>query len=395
MDINLINNWNTYVPPVLFGAGRSSETASLLQSRKLTNILVVTDEGIRCQPFFQKIIDNLKDNNIRVIIFSDVRSNPTDINVNCCVDAYRREHCESIVAIGGGSAIDVAKAVSLTANNGISLWEFCQLEDPDQLPVVTGENFFVPLMIIPTTAGTGSELSGSFCVITDTHLRRKRVAFHTEHSPFAVIDDPTLLEGLPASLTAWTGMDALTHAIEAYSAPSYDPICDGVALEAIRLCKEWLSTSYNDGQDTQARSHMMAASSIAAVAFSSKGLGAVHSMAHAIGALFDTHHGLANAVVLPYVLEHNKGAIKDKLVTIARLLGLKDQSANGVINWILELRKALSIPETLKDLKIKEDDLAAIAKAAQQDAEHQTNPVPMSESDFMKIAQNAFTGDIH
>lgn len=394
MTYPLINDWTAYVPPVHFGAGRSAETADLLKAKGLQNLLVVTDPGVRSQPFFDSFIATLDQQNVKLSLFSDIRSNPTSDSVAACAEVYLASGCEGIVAIGGGSAIDVAKAVSLTANNGISLWEFCQLENPDLLPKVEGDNFFVPLMIIPTTAGTGSELSGSFCVITDIETHRKRVAFHTEHFPFAIIDDPQLLTGLPTNLTAWTGMDALTHALEAYAAPSYNPLCDGIALEAIRLCEQWLETSFKDGQNAEARAHMMSASSIAAVAFSSKGLGAVHSMAHAVGALFDTHHGLANAVLLPYVLEHNKAVIEEKLTTVARLLDLEEHSPDGVIAWLLQLRKSLSIPETLADLGIERSALGDIAQASFQDAEHQTNPVAMTEADFMAIAERAFDGYI-
>ncbi|MBL35122.1 MAG: alcohol dehydrogenase [Oceanospirillaceae bacterium] len=319
--------WNCYVPPVHFGPGTVFKASELLAEQNLQNILVVTDPGIVAQPFFAELTDSLQQQGLTFSVFSAVRGNPTSVNVSDCTSAFRQQNCDAIVTIGGGSAIDVAKAVSLTANNDHSLWDFCFFEDPDNLPAVTGSHFFVPLLIIPTTAGTGSELSGSSCVITDVDTHRKRVPYHPDHFPFAVIDDPQLLAGLPQNLTAWTGMDALTHAIEAYSAPSYHPMSDGIALESIRLCARWLEKSVNNGSDLQARSEMMAASSIAAVAFSAKGLGTVHSLAHAIGALFDTHHGLANAVLLPYVLAFNRAAIEEKLTTIASLLNLPKKMA--------------------------------------------------------------------
>jgi len=386
--------WNCYVPPVHFGAGKIAEAGNLLLEKQLLNILLVTDPGIAAQPFFTTLTDRLRQQGIKFTVFSAVRGNPTSENVSDCSKAFWQNQCNGILTIGGGSAIDVAKAVSLTANNDHGLWDFCFFEDPENLPLVTDENFFVPLLIIPTTAGTGSELSGSSCVITDSASHRKRVPYHPQHFAFAVIDDPGLLTGLPQNLTAWTGMDALTHAIEAYCAPSYNPMCDGIALESIRLSAKWLEKSVQDGSDLQARSEMMAASSIAAVAFSSKGLGAVHSLAHAIGALFDTHHGLANAVLLPYVLAHNKSAVTEKLTTIACLLNLEDKTPEAVINWITTLRSALNIPLTLAELNISATDLPQIVTLALKDAEHQTNPVAMDEAAFLQVCQNAFSGNL-
>ena len=192
------------------------------------------------------------------------------------VAQYTASQCDCVIALGGGSAIDVAKGISLTAQNKHDLWDFCFFESPDSLTVPADNNFFVPLVIIPTTAGTGSELSGSSCVITDEAPQRKRVAYHPAHFPFAIIDDTELLVGLPANLTAWTGMDALTHALEAYCAPDFNPACDGIALEAISLCHDYLAASVADGADIEAREKVMAASSIAAIVFTSIGLGAVH-----------------------------------------------------------------------------------------------------------------------
>ncbi|MAD43528.1 MAG: alcohol dehydrogenase [Oceanospirillaceae bacterium] len=387
-------DWQCYVPPVYFGPGRLDEAATLIRDRHFARVLLVTDPGIAQQTFFSRLCKSLEHNTIDYRVFSAVRGNPTSENVADCCAVFRDNDCDAIVTIGGGSAIDVAKAVSLTAANHHDLWDFCFFEDPANLPAVRGEDFFVPLLIIPTTAGTGSELSGSSCVITDCDSHRKRVPYHPEHFPFAVIDDPQLLTGLPANLSAWTGMDALTHALEAYSSPVFNPMCDGIALEAIRLCHQWLEKSVANGSDLTARSQMMAASSIAAVAFSAKGLGAVHSLAHAIGALFDTHHGLANAVVLPYMLEHNKEALADKLTTIACLLNLPEKSPDGVIQWLLALRQSLNIPSTLADLNIAESDLQAIAELALKDAEHQTNPVSMDENAFMQVCHKALHGRI-
>ncbi|WP_339719528.1 iron-containing alcohol dehydrogenase [uncultured Paraglaciecola sp.] len=384
--------WQVTVPSVLFGPGSIMQTASLLSSQNITRPLLVTDPGVLSQSFAQALIAQLKDHAFNVTVFSDIKGNPTKQNVESGLAYFKEKSCDGIVALGGGSAIDVAKAISLVAFNQNDLWLYCYFENPQHLPLVEGDNFFVPFMVIPTTAGTGSELSGSSCVINDETSQRKRVAYHPEHFPFAVIDDPQLLMGLPINLSAWTGMDALTHAIEALCAPDYHPLCDGIALESIRLCHEYLALSVGEPHNIEAKTQMMAASSIAAVAFTSKGLGAVHSIAHALGALLDIHHGLANAVVLPYVLRFNLTAIAPKLTRLACLLDLSNRTAEGFLEWINELRDQLAIPKTLHAIDVTHEQLADIALLAVKDTEHHTNPITMDKAKFMSILTAAYQG---
>ncbi|MBU2979900.1 iron-containing alcohol dehydrogenase [Alteromonas sp. C1M14] len=385
-----ISHWQVTVPDVTFGPGSVKHTLDLLKQQGLSRPMLVTDAGVLTQPFTKALIAQLEANHFLVSTFSEIKGNPTKSNVDLGVEYLQSANSDSIIALGGGSAIDVAKAMSLVARNKKDLWLFCYFEDPDTLPQLSASDDFVPMMIIPTTAGTGSELSGSSCVITDEVRGQKRVAYHPSHFPFAVIADPELLISLPKHLSAWTGMDALTHAIEAYCAPDFNPLCDGIALEAVRLCYEHLSESVNSIDLLPGRTQMMAASSIAAVAFTSKGLGAVHSIAHALGALLDIHHGLANAVVLPYVLKFNLSVIAPKLTRLANLLALPDRTAKGFIAWIEELRQQLAIPNTLKEIHVKPEQLPHIAALAYKDTEHQTNPVTMSEANFLHILKTAF-----
>ncbi|GGF76557.1 iron-containing alcohol dehydrogenase [Alteromonas lipolytica] len=384
--------WQITVPPVAFGPGSLQQLTEIIVNAGYSKPMLVTDPGVNQLPSTESLKQQLSQAFSQLTVYHDVKGNPTRTNVDTGITQYRQAGCDCLVALGGGSAIDVAKGISLTAHNSNDLWDFCFFEDEESLPEPIGADFFVPLVIIPTTAGTGSELSGSSCVITDEAQQRKRVAYHPAHFPFAIIDDPELLLGLPASLTAWTGMDALTHALEAYCAPDFQPACDGIALEAISLCHDYLAKSVADGSDLKAREKVMAASSIAAIAFTSKGLGAVHSLAHAIGAMFDTHHGLANAVLLPYVLKFNAPAVDNKLCRLARLLDLPDASAQGVVEWVAALNDSLRIPASLQALDISQAALDDIAALAMRDTEHHTNPRTMSEQDFRSILTCAYNG---
>jgi alcohol dehydrogenase class IV len=383
-------HWQITLPSVTFGPGSITKTVDLLKQQGISRPMLVTDPGVLSQAFTQALITQLKANDFTINTFSEIKGNPTKSNVDNGLITFDKTNSDSIIALGGGSAIDVAKAMSLVAFNKKDLWLFCFFEDPKNLPQVDSDNYFVPFMVIPTTAGTGSELSGSSCVITDEKRGQKRVAYHPNHFPFAVVDDPELLISLPNHLSAWTGMDALTHALEAYCAPSFHPLCDGIALEAVRLCHDYLTKSVNDSDALHAKTQMMAASSIAAVAFTSKGLGAVHSIAHALGAILDIHHGLANAVILPYVLKFNFSAIEIKLTRLANLLDLPDRTAEGFLQWINELRLQLAIPQSLKEINVKPEQITHIAALAYKDTEHHTNPINMNESDFITILNAAF-----
>ena len=391
----LNNDWFVPIPPVHFGAGRVSELSGLIKERGACKPLFVTDSGLASLPIVTNVLAELAASKLTPVLFADVRSNPTLSNVHDGVQMYREQGCDMIIAFGGGSGIDVAKAISLIANNEHSLWDFCYFENPENTPEPQTGNFFVPYIAIPTTAGTGSEVSGSSCVIIDPETGTKRVPIALDHQASAVICDPELLLSLPAHISAWTGVDALTHAIEAYCVDSFNPMCDGIALEAIRLCHTWLARSVAQGDDLLARSQMMAASSSAAVAFN-KGMGSVHALAHSLGGLHDTPHGLANAVLLPYVLLHNRPAIESKMIQIARTLGLSEDNFDAVLQWIIDLRAELGIPHSLAELELAADTAAVseVARYAMNDFETENNPVAMSLEAYESIYRNALAGEL-
>jgi alcohol dehydrogenase class IV len=323
-------------------------------------------------------------------VFSDVQPNPVEANVTAGVNAFRAGTHDGVIAFGGGSALDTAKAIALMVGQSRPIWDFEDREDWYTRVNVAG---MAPVVAVPTTAGTGSEV-GRCSVLTDLRDHTKKLIFHPRLLPAIVIEDPELTVGLPPSITAAVGMDALSHNLEAYCAPGYHPMADGIALEGMRLIKEWLPVAVRDGSNLEARASMLIASTMGATAFQ-KGLGAMHSLSHPCGANLNTHHGLTNGVVMPYVLVFNRPAIEGKMQRLAGYLGLKNASFEAVLGWILDLRSTIGIPHALAELGVKDEHVEPFAKMAMADPSTPSNPRPVTEADFRKLYSDAIAGRLN
>lgn len=377
--MQLQGNWN-YPTSIRFGAGRAAELPALCRELGMRRPLLVTDPGLARLPMLARLQALLSDAGLETALFSDMRPNPVGRDVDAGVAAFRDGRHDGVVAVGGGSALDVGKAIALMSGQKRPLWDF---ED-------VGDNWLrvdpvgvAPTLAVPTTAGTGSEV-GRASLIIDEAAHRKVIIFHPAMLPKLVLADPELTVGLPPALTAATGVDALVHNLEAFCSPFYHPIAQGVALEGMRLAHDWLPAAHADGGNLEARAQMLSCSIMGATAFQ-KGLGGVHALAHPIGAVFDTHHGLANAVLLPYVLVRNRPAIAERLAAAARYLGLADASFDGFLAWVLQLRAGLGIPHSLAEIGIGADAAADIGRMAKADPSDGGNPLPLSADDYRAI----------
>jgi alcohol dehydrogenase class IV len=382
--MSLVGNWN-YPTTVRFGAGRIRELATACADLGIRRPLLVTDPGLMPLPPVAAAREALA--GLPVAVFSDVRPNPVGKNVDDGVAAFKAAGCDGVVALGGGSTLDVAKAIALMVGQTRPLWDF---EDVGDWYTRVDPAGMAPVVAIPTTSGTGSEV-GRASVITKEDEHRKLIIFHPRMLPGRVIADPALTVGLPAKLTAAVGMDALSHNLEAYCAPGFHPQADGIAMEGMRLVNEALVTAVRDGSDLTARSQMMAASLMGAAAFQ-KGLGGMHALAHPIGAQLDAHHGLINAIVMPYVLAFNRSAIEDRLARLARVLDLPGHSATSVIDWTLSLREQIGIPHTLASIGVTEAHFDALAPAAVADPSAGGNPIPLDVAATTSLLRHALEG---
>ena len=385
MSQSLVGNWN-YPTSIRFGAGRIRELPDACKVVGLKRPLLVTDPGLAPLPMVTAAVQACRAAGLGCSVFSDVQANPIEANVSAGVVLYKRDGHDGVIAFGGGSALDAGKAIALMVGQSRPLWDFEDREDWYRRVNVAG---IAPTVAVPTTSGTGSEV-GRASVITDVRDHTKKIIFHPRMQPALVIADPALTLGLPPHLTAAVGMDALSHNLEAFCAPSYHPMAEGIALEGMRLIREWLPLAVADGSNLEARAHMMIASSMGATAFQ-KGLGAMHSLSHPCSAYFNTHHGLTNAVVMPYVLAWNRTALEEKMQHLSRVLGLQPGFA-GVLDWILELRAALRIPPTLQALGVTEQSVEALAVCALQDPSTAGNPLPMTAADFAALYRNCLEG---
>jgi alcohol dehydrogenase class IV len=382
-------NWS-YPTRVWLGAGRLAELPAAAAELGMSRPLLVTDPGLARLPVTAAALDHCQKAGLTVTAFSAIKGNPSGANVEAGLDAYRSGGHDGIIAFGGGSALDAAKAVALVANQqGRALWDF----------VDEGDNWrradparIVPTIAVPTTAGTGSEV-GRASVITDEAAGVKRIIFHPGMMPGVVILDPEVTVGLPAGLTAATGIDALTHSLEAFCAPGYHPMSRGIAVEGIRLVAGYLGRAFRDGTDIEARGQMLVASAMGAVAFQ-RGLGATHALSHALGAIYDAHHGLLNAVIMPYVLVRNRDAIEDEIAYLARALGLDSASFDGFLDWLLRLREEMAIPHALSAIGIGLDKLDTVARVAAVDAAGTTNPIPLDAASYGDLFRRAVGGDL-
>ncbi|MGA9665025.1 MAG: iron-containing alcohol dehydrogenase [Gallionella sp.] len=381
-------NWN-YPTAIKVGAGRIRELPDLCQSLGMKNSLLITDPGLATLPIVHQALVSCQSAGLGCAVFSHIKSNPTEQNVIDGVQAYRAGNFDGVIAFGGGSALDAAKAVSLMVGQNRPLWDFEDIGDNSLRVNVAG---MAPVVAVPTTAGTGSEV-GRASVITDDQAHVKRIIFHARMLPAMVILDPELTVGLPPRLTAATGMDALSHNLEAYCSPFYHPMAAGIALEGIRLVKEWLPTAVQDGGNLDARLQMLVASSMGATAFQ-RGLGAMHALAHPLGALYDAHHGTLNAILMPYVLQANRAAIDERITSLARYLDLPQPSFSAFLEWVLDLRGKIGIPHTLAAIGIDDVQAELIARMAVVDRSAATNPIQFSENAYSGILRKAVSGSL-
>lgn len=383
---HLSANWN-YPTAIRAGAGRVRELPSLCFEFGMRAPLLVTDPGLASLPLINNILNLCEENGLRVDMFANIKGNPTGQNVIEGLTVFRTGEHDGVLAVGGGSALDAAKAIALMAGQSRPLWDFEDLED-NYLRV--NEDAMAPVIAVPTTAGTGSEV-GRSSVITDEEAEIKRIIFHPRMLPAQVILDPELTCGLPANITAATGMDALSHNLEAFCAPGFHPMAEGIALEAMRLISVYLPRVVANGNDLDARMQMLVASSMGATAFQ-RGLGAMHALAHPLGALFDAHHGLLNAILMPYVLRANESAIGEPMERLARHLDLPNPGFGGVLEWVYQLRLDLGIPNTLQEIGIDGEQAERIGRMAVADAAAASNPVAFDAADYRDIFLSALTG---
>jgi alcohol dehydrogenase class IV len=375
----LRGNWS-YPTSIRFGVGRIAELPDACKQLGFKHPLLVTDPGLAKLPMIQQAIARNKDAGLPTGLFADIKGNPVSKNVEDGLKAFREGGYDGIIAFGGGSALDAAKTIAFMAGQKRPMWDFEDIGDNWTRADPKG---IVPTIAVPTTSGTGSEV-GRASVITNEATHVKKIIFHPKMLPSIVISDPALTVGLPPHVTAATGMDALAHCLEAYCAPGFHPLAEGIAVEGMRLVKEALPTAVKDGKNLVARAQMMAAASMGATAFQ-KGLGAIHALSHPVGAVFDAHHGLTNAVVMPYVLEFNRAAIEAKMTRLAAWLGLPNPSFTAVMSWVLALRKEIGIPHTLKDLGVDKARLDELSEMAAVDPSAAGNPVPIGVPELKQM----------
>ena len=378
-------NWN-YPTLIWFGLNRINEIQNACNSLNIKNPLIVTDPGILKTKIISKVDKSLNSNSA---IYSDVQGNPTGSNVINGVNIFNAGKHDGVIAVGGGSGMDVGKGIAFMAGQTRPIWDF---EDIGDYWTRADSDKIFPIIAVPTTAGTGSE-TGRAGVFTKEDTHEKKIIFHPKMLPAIVILDPDLTIDLPPSLTAFTGMDVLAHCLEAYSSPFFHPLSQGIALEGLSIVKKYLVRAYMNGSDIEARGNMLAGSSMGSTAFQ-KGLGAIHSLSHPVGAMYNSHHGLTNAVFMPYVLERNREAIEEKMIAVAKYLDLKNLSFDGFMHWILDLRKELKIPHTLKELINDNSKLEEMSKMALKDPSTGGNPIPLTQENFLELYKNSYEGKL-
>jgi alcohol dehydrogenase len=384
-----IPNRNINFPTAIkFGAGRIKELADQCKAVGIKRPLFVTDPGLAAMPMVQEIVADVKKAGLAVQMFSDVRPNPVEANVISGIKAYKAGMHDGVIAFGGGSGLDIGKLIALMHGQTISVFD---LEDVDDWWTRADASKISPIIAVPTTAGTGSEV-GRAGVITHPLTHEKKIIFHPAIMPKIAILDPELTLGLPAKLTAATGMDALAHCLEAYSAPFYNPLAKGVGLEGMLLVKENLVTAVKKGKDIDARGNMLVASTMGATAFQ-RGLGAIHALSHPFGGLYDAHHGLLNGIIMPYVLKANRKKIEKDIDRAAAYLGIKG-GFDGLMKWVLALRKEIGIPHSLKDIGIDVKRLDEVAAMAVKDPSAGGNPILFTEKQYKSLAKKCVTGDL-
>ena len=381
-------NWN-YPTTVWVGKNRIDDLPNACENLKIVNPLFVTDKDLIELPFIKNIISNLKKKFSQFSIFSNFSGNPIGENIEEGVEVFKKNNSDGVIAVGGGSALDVGKAVAFMSGQNRPIWDF---EDIGDYWKRANDDNIAPIIAIPTTAGTGSE-TGRASAIINKKTGVKKIIFHPKFLPSIVILDPILTLDLSPRLTAATGMDALAHNLEAFCAPGFHPMADGIALEGINLIKTSLMTAFNDGKNIEARQNLLAASSMGSTAFQ-KGLGAIHSLSHPINAKFNMHHGLSNAIFMPYVLTFNKKFIEKRISIISAFIGLEN-TFDSFLDWIIKLRKELKIPHKLSELiQINPNQLEELSQMALEDPSTTTNPTKLTKEDFRKMYQYSIEGKL-
>lgn len=379
--------WN-YPTSVHVGDGLSHSLPDYCKQWGMRAPLLVTDPGLAALPTTKTLIEACEQAGLNIAVFTEVKSNPNGSNVDSGVEHFRNGQHDGVIALGGGSALDAGKAIAFMAGQNRPLWDFEDIGDNWSRADRAGIR---PVIAIPTTAGTGSEV-GRSSVITDEQAQQKKIIFHPDMMPKQVLLDPQLSVGLPPSLTAATGMDALSHSLEAYCAPFYHPMADGIACEGMRLVKQHLLRAFHHGEDKHARTQMLVASAMGATAFQ-KGLGAMHALAHSLGALYDAHHGTLNAILMPYVLQANRHAIEPAIDRLANYLDIPGADFDGFMHWVLSLRRDLVIPHSLGDIGIDAQNSKKVGDMAVKDPCAAGNPVALSAREYEKAFCCAVEGD--
>lgn len=380
--MSLFGNWS-YPTAIKFGAGRITELPDACAQAGITKPLLVTDRGLASLPVTAQTLDVLEAAGLGRAVFADVDPNPNETNLSAGVAAYNAGGHDGVIAFGGGSGLDLGKMVAFMAGQTRPVWDF---EDIGDWWTRADADVIAPIIAVPTTAGTGSEV-GRASVITNSETHEKKIIFHPKVLPSVVICDPELTIGMPPAITAGTGLDAFAHCVEAYSSPHYHPMSQGIALEGMRLVKEYLPRAYADGADIEARAQMMSAAAMGATAFQ-KGLGAIHAMSHPIGAHFNTHHGTTNAVCMPTVLAFNAPAIADRFGAVAAYLGI-DGGFDGFCSFVQGLNDSLGIPRRLSDMGVTEDSIPTLVKSAITDPSCGGNPIELTEANLEQLFRTA------
>ncbi len=382
-DILEPQDW-TFPIPIAYGPGRLGEIGQHCAVLGLRNPLIVTDKGSRNLPFISRLQNSLSDAGLSAGLFSEISPNPRDDEIGIGRDKFRSGNDDAIITIGGGSAMDGGKAICLTARNEIDLWEFEWEAEPAD---IGPDQAFPTLITIPTTAGTGAETE-STAMVTHTGKGMKFCIYHPQLKPSLALLDPELTVGLPANLTAWTGADALVHAIEAFCVPGFHPLCDGLALEGLALVVKWLPVAVRAPENMAARAGMLVGSCLAGIAFQ-KGLGHVHAISHMVGAEFNTQHGLTNAIILPVILRFNLPGMEDKVKRMADAMGLKEASVDAFIVEVERLLDDINIPRSLSEIGVPADCAGRIAEKAMQDSAAGTNPRNTSRAEMELLVESA------
>jgi len=381
-------NWN-YPTTLWVGDKRINDLTTACNNLKITNPLFVTDKDLVNLPFVKNIISDLNINFKNLTTFSNFSGNPIGENVDEGVVIFKKNNCDGVIAFGGGSGLDVGKAIAFMSAQSRPIWDF---EDIGDYWKRADEKNIVPIIAVPTTAGTGSE-TGRASAIINNKTGVKKIIFHPKILPSIVILDPVLTVDLSPRLTAATGMDALAHNLEAFCAPGFHPMADGIAIEGMKLVKKSLLKAAKNGKDLKARADLLAAASMGSTAFQ-KGLGAIHSLSHPVNAQFNVHHGLSNAIFMPYVLTFNKNLIEKKIVSICDYLNL-DKHFDSFLNWILDLRKELNIPHKLSEVvEVNKINLDQLSKMALEDPSTATNPKKMTIDDMKILYEHSISGEL-